>query len=136
MRAGTIRTHTMKHDVLIIDGYPAVISYDAEMEMLRGEFIGLRGGADFYADNVEGLKQEGKISLDVYLEACQKDGIQPRRPLSGKLLVRISPEIHQRIQLAAAQSDAKSINAWVAGLLDEKTRDVVKVPQGRTYLSN
>ncbi len=32
-----------------IDGYCAIIKYDPEIEMFRGEFSGLNGGADFYA---------------------------------------------------------------------------------------
>ena len=45
------------------DGYKAVIAYDPEIEMFRGEFVGLNGAADFYAADLEGLKREGKISL-------------------------------------------------------------------------
>ena len=46
------------NNVMIIDGHKAVIRYDPETEMLRGEFIGLNGGADFYADNVADLHRE------------------------------------------------------------------------------
>ena len=51
------------NNVMIIDGHKAVIQYDPETEMLRGEFIGLNGGADFYADNVADLHREGMTSL-------------------------------------------------------------------------
>ena len=50
------------------NNYKAVITYDPEIEMFRGEFIGLNGGADFYAKDLEGLKQEGKSSLDMFLQ--------------------------------------------------------------------
>lgn len=56
-------------------GYQAVISYGPEIEMFRGEFIGLNGGADFYAKDVESLKREGQTSLDVFLKMCAVDGI-------------------------------------------------------------
>jgi len=42
----------MSNNFLIIDNVPAVITYDPELEMLRGEFVGLNGGADFYANDV------------------------------------------------------------------------------------
>lgn len=45
------------------DGYQAVIRYDPEIELFRGEFVGLNGGADFYAADIAGLKQEGARSL-------------------------------------------------------------------------
>jgi len=53
-------------NVMTINGYQATISYDPEIEMFRGEFVGLNGGADFYASNLTGLKREGKISLKVF----------------------------------------------------------------------
>ena len=39
------------------DGYKAVIAYDPEIEMFRGEFVGLNGAADFYASDLEGLRR-------------------------------------------------------------------------------
>lgn len=45
-------------NVLKIDGHQAVITFDPEIEMFRGEFIGLNGGADFYAYSVEELKKK------------------------------------------------------------------------------
>lgn len=43
--------------------------------MLRGEFVGLNGGADFYAESVHDLIEEGRKSLAVYLEMCRGKGI-------------------------------------------------------------
>lgn len=60
------------------DGYKAVIAYDPKIEMFRGEFVGLNGAADFYAADLEGLKREGKTSLEVFLEVCAEKGIAPR----------------------------------------------------------
>ena len=53
-----------------IDGYRAVISYDPDIEMFRGEFVGLNGRADFYAKDAENLKKESAISFKVYLDIC------------------------------------------------------------------
>lgn len=61
------------NNVMIIDGHKAVIKYDPEAEMLRGEFIGLNGGADFYADNDADLLREGKASLQTFLEVCRTE---------------------------------------------------------------
>ena len=43
--------------------------------MLRGEFIGLNGGADFYADNVADLHREGTASLQTSLEVCREQSL-------------------------------------------------------------
>lgn len=44
-------------NILKIENHTAVISYDPEIDMLRGEFINLNGGADFYASSLEQLKK-------------------------------------------------------------------------------
>jgi predicted HicB family RNase H-like nuclease len=35
----------------------AVIQYNPEIEIFRGEFTGLNGGGNFYAENVKALKR-------------------------------------------------------------------------------
>ena len=40
-----------------IGGYRAIVQYDPEVDMFRGEFIGLNGGADFYAKDIAGLRK-------------------------------------------------------------------------------
>ncbi len=104
-------------NVMTIDGYQAVITYDPEIEMFRGEFVGLNGGADFYAGDLNGLKREGAISLKVFLEACAEDGVEPRKSFSGKFVLRIDPKTHEAAALAAA-AHGMSLNQWAAETLD------------------
>ena len=62
-------------NIMKIDGYKAIIKYDPEIDQFRDEFIGLNGGADFYATNIEELKKEGKSSLKVFLDMCKEEGL-------------------------------------------------------------
>ena len=96
-----------------IEGYRAVIEFDPDIEMLRGEFFGLNGGADFHARDIVGLRREGAATLKVFLDMCREDGVEPRKQFSGKFNVRISPELHAEIATAAA-ADGKSLNQWVS----------------------
>ena len=105
-------------NMMEIDGYQAIIQFDPDIEMFRGEFVGLSGGADFYARDIAGLRREGSVSLKVFLEMCQDDGVEPRRQFSGKFNVRIPPELHAAISAAAA--DGKSLNQWVTEELRER----------------
>lgn len=100
-----------------INGYRAVIQYDPDIEMFRGEFIGLNGGADFYASDIESLKNEGAVSLKVFLEMCTEDGIEPRKEYSGKFNVRVPSDLHADIS-SAATAEGKSLNQWVVDTLD------------------
>jgi len=70
---------TMKN-IIEIEGYKAVITFDPDLEMFRGEFVGLNGGADFYAKNTESLKKEAEISLTVFLGECDIYDIPPTKP--------------------------------------------------------
>ncbi len=105
-------------NVMTINGYQAVIQYDPEIEMFRGEFVGLNGGADFYGKNIDTLRKEGETSLKVFLEMCEEDGVPPGKQFSGKFNLRVSPELHSDIALRAA-AEGKSLNQWVADVLGE-----------------
>ncbi len=106
------------NNVMIINGQKAVVAFDPELGMFRGEFTGLSGGADFYAEDVAGLQREGAISLRVYLDACAKNGIEPLAKASGALNLRVPPELHRAATLAAKAS-GKSLNQWASEVLAE-----------------
>ncbi|MCK5727712.1 MAG: type II toxin-antitoxin system HicB family antitoxin [Methylococcales bacterium] len=104
-------------NIMEINNYRALIQYDPEIEMFRGEFLGLNGGADFYASDIEGLKKEGAVSLNVFLEMCLEDGVEPKKNYSGKFNIRIPSELHEDIA-NVARSEGKSINKWVVETLN------------------
>ena len=105
------------NNVMMIDGHKAVIQYDPETEMLRGEFSGLNGGADFYADNVADLHQEGMASLQTFLEVCREQGVEPYKHYSGRFNVRVNPQTHAAAAAAAAAENI-SLNEWVSKTLN------------------
>ena len=97
-------------NLMSVDGYHARIEYNADTDLFRGEILGLSGGADFYGANPDELRREFKKSLDVFLEVCKEQGIEPRRQFSGKFNLRISPELHEQLAMAA-EAQGKSLNA-------------------------
>jgi predicted HicB family RNase H-like nuclease len=106
-------------NVMTVDGYSAKIEYDPETDMFRGEVLGLTGGADFYGRNPKELRAEFKKSLAVFLEVCKEKGIEPRRSYSGKFNLRIPPELHERLAIAA-QAEGKSINTLAQEALAQR----------------
>ena len=99
------------------NNYKALITYDPDIDMFRGEFIGLNGGADFYAKNIDELKKEGQISLDVFLRMCKQDGVHPRKS-QGKFALRLEPEIYHEASAAAA-ANGMSLNQWISETIRE-----------------
>ena len=97
-------------NLLSVDGYYARIEYNSDTDLFRGEILGLSGGADFYGANPDELRREFKKSLEVFLEVCKEQGIEPRRQFSGKFNLRIPPELHEQLAMAA-EAQGKSLNA-------------------------
>lgn len=106
-------------NVMTVDGYHAKIEYDPEIDMFRGEILGLTGGADFYGKTPKELRAEFRKSLAVFLEVCREKGIEPRRSYSGKFNLRIPPELHEKLAIAA-QAEGKSINALAQEALAQR----------------
>lgn len=106
------------NNVIDIEGYKAVVSLDPELGLLRGEFLGLNGGADFYGESIETLRKEGATSLSVFLEMCAEKGVEPYRQFSGKFNLRLDPKLHEAAVIAARAED-KSLNEWIADVIAE-----------------
>lgn len=111
------------HNTMLIDGYRAVITFDPDIQMFRGEFLALNGGADFYAKDVEGLQREGRVSLKMFLDACAEDGVDPHRQFSGKFSLRVDPSIHEAATIAAA-AHGQSLNQWAEDALRQAAQSI------------
>ena len=105
-------------NVMTVDDYHATIEFDPDLDMFRGEILGLNGGADFYGKNPKELRAEFKRSLAVFLEVCAEKEIEPKRHFSGKFNLRISPQLHEKLAIAA-QAKGKSINTLAREALQE-----------------
>ncbi len=106
-------------NTMSVDGFHAKIEYDPELDLFRGEILGLSGGADFYGKDPKELRAQFRKSLEVFLEVCREKGIEPRRQFSGKFNVRIPPELHEQLAIAA-QAEGKSLNALAREALRER----------------
>ena len=101
------------------NGYTATIRFDPDAEVLHGEVVGLRDVITFQATCVEDLENEFRASVDDYLAWCEQLGQKPERAYSGRLLVRMAPDLHRDLA-SAAQSTGTSINALVVTAIEEK----------------
>lgn len=60
-------------------------------------------------------------AIEGYLAASNELGSAPERPASGKVMLRIAPEVHAAALKAAARSGT-SLNKWAEGALRKATR--------------
>lgn len=103
-------------NVLEINGVKAVIAFDPDINMFRGEFVGLNGGADFYATDIEGLRREGETSRKIFFEMCAEEGVSPYKKASGRFNLRLPQELHDKA-VTLAKASGKSVNAWIADVI-------------------
>ena len=93
-------------------GYIGHVEFDDDAEIFHGEVINTRDVITFQGKTVEEIKQAFRDSVEDYLEYCVKLGQQPEKPFTGKFMLRIPPDLHRKIYVAAKQS-GESINAWI-----------------------
>lgn len=99
-------------------GYTARIDYDERDNIFAGRILGIRTIISFHGDTVDQLRAEFELAIKDYLADCKDQGIHPDKPASGKMLLRVPPEIHGRA-LVAAQAAGKSLNQWATEVLEQ-----------------
>jgi len=103
----------MKNDNLLhYKGYCAKPEYSVEDRVFYGKILGIDDLVDFFSDNAGSLEAEFQKAVDDYLAFCAEIGKEPQREYSGMFNVRIPPELHRRLSLAA-QSEGVSLNKVV-----------------------
>ena len=90
-------------DTMTYKGYTARVEYDERDDLFIGRILGIRDIISFHGETVAQLRAEFELAIKDYLAECKEQGIQPEKPASGKLLLRIPPELHG-CALVAAQA--------------------------------
>ncbi|TRZ70138.1 MAG: type II toxin-antitoxin system HicB family antitoxin [Rhodocyclaceae bacterium] len=101
-------------------GYTARIEFDARDNIFWGKVLGLPDSINitFEGKTVVQLTQDFHKAIDFYVEDCANEGKEPTKPASGKMMLRVPPEVHGSA-LIAAQAAGKSLNQWAAEVLKE-----------------
>ena len=108
---------TMRHK-----GYAARIEYSDKDGCFVGHIAGIRDVVGFHGESVAELRSAFEEAVDDYLETCAKLGREPQKTYSGKLMLRIPPDIHAAVA-RAAETSGKSINQLVAEILNQTVQD-------------
>ena len=104
------------------NGYSARVDFDAEDRLFVGHVAGIRDIVGFHGESVAELEAAFHEAVDDYLAACKKLKQSPDKPYSGRVMLRLPPEVHARAS-AAAQVQGVSFNQWAAQVLDSAARD-------------
>jgi len=99
-------------------GYLSRIEFDDEANIFHGEVINIRDVFTFQGKSVDELREAFEDSVEDYLAFCAERGEEPDKPFSGRFTVRLSPEQHRKVILAAEKA-GKDIEMWVEEALTQ-----------------
>jgi predicted HicB family RNase H-like nuclease len=94
-------------------GYVARVEFDSQDGCFFGRLAGIDDIITFHGESVAELRKAFEEAVDFYLESSAKHGLKPQKPHSGKIMLRVPPELHARAAMLAA-AHGKSLNQWVA----------------------
>jgi len=118
----------MSTNTMTYNGYTARIDYDDRDGIFVGDLLGINGIVCFHADSVSALRGAFEEAVDDYLASCAKLGKAPEYAASGKLMLRVAPDVHSA-SLIAAKAAGQSLNQWAEGVLKAAT---VRAPRAKT----
>jgi len=107
--------------ILKHEGYIAEVGYEDGDESMHGSVVNARAVLHFAGRNIDELKAAFIDTIADYREWCKERGVEPERPYSGTLSLRLSPELHRRVAEQAARA-GESINQFIADRLEEVAR--------------
>jgi predicted HicB family RNase H-like nuclease len=110
-------------NTMTFKGYTARVEYDERDNIFVGRILGIHNIISFHGETVTELRTAFEHAVSDYLADCKAEGIQPEKPASGKLLLRVPPETHGRA-LVAAQAAGKSLNQWATEVLQQAVEPV------------
>ncbi|MDL2291342.1 type II toxin-antitoxin system HicB family antitoxin [Desulfovibrio sp. OttesenSCG-928-F20] len=106
------------NNAITYKGYTALIYFSDEDNCLVGRIVGINDVIGFHADSVEEIRQIFHETIDDYLATCAKIGREPNKPYSGKVTLRLPPDLHAKLAVQAA-AKGSSLNNWLVTALSE-----------------
>ncbi|HWW06502.1 type II toxin-antitoxin system HicB family antitoxin [Collimonas sp.] len=117
----------MSDKVLNHRNYSGSIEISIEDGCLHGEILFINDLVSYEAENVRELQTAFEDAVDVYLDKCQREGLEPDKPCSGTFNVRLTPELHRNASLAAARK-GQSLNDFVKDCVSDGVSATSKDP--------
>lgn len=99
-------------------GYVGTVEYSEEDQCLFGRIAGISDIITYEGESVSEIQAAFQEAVDDYLNHCAQTGKSPQKPYSGKVMLRIAPELHARLAVEAA-AHQMSLNQYAANKLSQ-----------------
>jgi predicted HicB family RNase H-like nuclease len=111
-------------DFLEYKGYKGSVEYSKEDDCLFGKVQGMSKALILYeGQTLDELRKDFEAGVDSYLEGCKADGVEPAKPYSGRLNLRMSSELHSRVA-SFVSATGTTINEFINKAIREELRHV------------
>lgn len=105
-------------NVLKYRGYHAKIEFSAEERVFFGEVFGIEDSLNFYGETVSEIEDAFHNCIEEYLEMCKEFGKEPNKSFKGSFNVRVRPELHRDVAIAAYDK-GMTLNQYVEEALEK-----------------
>lgn len=99
-------------------GYSATIEFSPDDDAFIGRILGINDIITFEGESVQELKNNFYEAVDFYIDTCAQKGVEPNKPYSGNLMLRIPKDIHAKIAMLA-EAKHTSINQLASELFQQ-----------------
>jgi predicted HicB family RNase H-like nuclease len=108
-------------------GYTTSMVFDSEDKIIVGRVLDIDDIISFHGESVAEFESNFHAAIDAYLVASKELDSPAERPASGKVMLRIAPEVHAAAMKAAARSGV-SLNKWAEATLGKAARKPLPRP--------
>ena len=105
------------NDIFEYAGYIGSAEVDGENDVLFGRLLYIRDVIGYHGNSVTELKAAFREAVDDYLAQCEEEGTEADKPCKGSFNVRVGPERHRRVAIAARVAGV-GLNEFVAQAID------------------
>ncbi len=99
-------------NIIEYKGYYTKIEYSVADKVLHGKIEGINDLVNFECDSASEAEEKFREAVDDYLALCKDLGQQPQKPYNGIFNVRLSPELHRKAVIKAAD-EGITLNQFV-----------------------
>lgn len=114
-------------NTIMYRGYHTSVTFDSEDKIIVGRVLDIDDIISFHGESVTEFETNFHTVVDDYIAACEKLGGIAEKPASGKLMLRIAPNVHAAALKAAARSGV-SLNKWAEQVLNMASRKSTLLP--------
>jgi predicted HicB family RNase H-like nuclease len=105
-------------DMIKYKGYFGSVHYNSDDRVFYGKIEFIRALVSYEGVDADTLEASFHEAVDDYLATCAELGRKPEKPFKGSFNVRLAPELHERVMIAAVQH-GMSLNRYIAETLSQ-----------------